>query len=297
MKILVTGAAGFVGRHLTGALRKNGHDVVETDLSPVGKISFSADISDFPQTRKMISDVLPDMIFHLASISHVRGSEPRNMHLINVSGTVNLLEASRSLDKKPRFVFVSSSQVYGSVAGEEMPITEDFPLSPVNHYGASKAAAEQVVKGYSLESGFPSIILRPFNHTGAGQLPSFLVPKLVDAFKRKEKVLPLGNLDVYRDIADVRDIIAGYSSVAENFDKAGPGTWNICSGKAVSLQHIFERLVEVTGHRPEVKSIESLQRKNEISIVYGSSEKFKKDFNWQPQYDINDTLEWMLHEN
>lgn len=299
MKILVTGAAGFVGHYLTTSLAGGSLHVIATDITP-GENIHACDITDFSAVKKLVTDTTPDIIFHLAAVSHVRGSEPRTMHEINLSGTINLLEAASALESSPHFIFASSSQVYGAVKKDKLPLAETSLPAPVNHYGASKAAAEQMVSGYAHENHFPATILRPFNHTGPGQALNFLVPKLVDAFARRKPSITLGNLNVSRDISDVRDIIRAYTDVIDKTDRRSAGTvetCNICSEKPIALQEIFDRLVEITGHRPAVESAANLQRRNDMDIVYGSAEKFKNEFNWKPRHDIIETLKWMLNES
>jgi len=192
---------------------------------------------------------------------------------------------------------VSSSQVYGKVEESKLPAGEETPVAPENHYGSSKAAAEDLVRGYCKETGMQGIVLRPFNHTGRGQSTSFLVPKLVEAFREKKRDISLGNLDVARDIIDVRDVVSAYLSTARMDDDLLFSVFNIAGGSAVKLNNIFELLVEMADYRPEIISEETLQRKNEIPIIYGSSEKLRKITDWSPVYTIKDTLEWMYNEN
>lgn len=297
MKILVTGAAGFAGRYLVKALQGADFDVIPIDLHSEDGASINCDISSYQEVHKLINKYSPDRVFHLAAISHLYGSSSLEMYRTNLTGTLNLLEASSLLKSKPRFIMVSSSQVYGKVEESKLPADEDTPVAPENHYGSSKAAAEKLVRGYCKETGMQGVVLRPFNHTGRGQSTSFLVPKLVEAFREKKRKISLGNLDVARDIIDVRDVISAYLSAAIMDDDILFSVFNIAGGAAVKLSNIFELLVQMADYRPEIISEEKFQRKNEIPVIYGSSDKLRKITDWSPVYTIKDTLEWMYNEN
>jgi len=297
MKILVTGAAGFAGRYLVKALQGENFDVIPVDLDSRDGASMACDISSYREVNELINKYSPDQVFHLAAVSHLYGSSSLEMYRVNLTGTLNLLEASSLLKRQPRFIMISSSQVYGQVKESKLPAGEDTPVSPENHYGSSKAAAENLVRGYCKETGMQGIVLRPFNHTGRGQLTSFLVPKLVEAFSEKKKQIHLGNLNVARDIMDIRDVISAYLNIAQMDEEALFSIFNIAGGHATRLSDIFEFLVDLAGYRPEIISDGTLQRKNEISVMYGSSDKLKDKTAWSPVYTTKDTVEWMYNEN
>lgn len=290
MKVLVTGINGFVGTHLRRELEDRGHQVIGLDVRSDRKDVLAVDITDKTAAAAAIRNVAPEAIIHLAGIAQVNFDNPGLIYAINTVGTMNLLSAC--IGTEIRFLFISSSQVYGNVSEKDQPITEDCPLQPVNHYGASKASAEMIVRAFSLENNVQSVIVRPFNHTGKGQSPNFVVAKIVGAFKEKKASIELGNIDTIRDFLDVRDVVKAYVSIIENFK---PGeAYNISSGKGIRIADIIPMLTEITGHKPEILKKEFLKRKSEIRSVLGSSQKLESELGWRPVYDIHNTLNDML---
>ena len=175
------------------------------------------------------------------------------------------------------------------------PISENTPVAPVNHYGASKAAVENIAMAYYNDYGLPLTIVRPFNHIGRGQNPKFVVPKIIQAFGNKEDSLELGNIDVARDFVDVRDVITAYINLLEKF-QAGE-CFNICSGKNITIREIISDLEKVTGHTMEIKKNEEFVRKNEIESFLGDFSKLNKAVDWNPRFSLTDTLSWILSDN
>jgi len=216
MKVFITGINGFVGTILKARLLEKGIDVYGICIKESSEKIFSCDITDAELTAKVLLQISPDIIIHLAAISRVDFENPGELYSSNVTGTLNLLSAACRLNRKPGFIFVSSSQVYGSVEKIEQPISETCMVNPVNHYGASKAAAENLVMAFRKEYGIPALIARPFNHTGRGQTEHFVIPKIVKAFRERRGEITLGNIDVIRDISDVRDVVNSYALMIEN---------------------------------------------------------------------------------
>lgn len=294
MKVLITGVNGFVGRTLLGSLRTGVEKIYGIDLEGKGDNIYPVDITDPIQMTSCIKEISPDFIFHLAAVSRVDVTNHQNIFDINVSGTLNLLSASIKLKKIPAFLFVSSSQVYGRVDKSRQPITEDEPVNPVNLYGASKAAGENIVMAFHHEFGLPAVIVRPFNHTGRGQAGHFVIPKLIREFRNNTARIELGNLQVYRDFLDVRDVVDAYIRIMNNFTDGE--IFNISSGECVLLTDIISIIRKKTGHNPEIISDDSLRRKNEIDFSMGDSSRIKQKLGWEPLYTLAETLEWMLEE-
>jgi len=292
MKVLVTGINGFVGQHLRKELQIRSHDVWGIDVDSADAKVVEADILNPHRLSNVVKYIEPDSVIHLAAIANVDHRDPSALYSINFNGTINLLNACRELEKKPQFLFISSSQVYGNVPAQELPIDETFPFNPVNHYGAGKAAAEMTVMAFAAEYGLPYVIARPFNHTGPGQTDRFVVPKIVNAFRERAEFIELGNIDTVRDFTDVRDIVKAYASVLENFRNGE--VYNISSGIGITVAEIFNMIKKITGENVNIKKRESLVRGNEIQAVIGNSSRLRKSTGWSPEILIEKTLKDMI---
>ncbi|MFC1669085.1 GDP-mannose 4,6-dehydratase [Spirochaetota bacterium] len=292
MKIFITGINGFVGKELSSCLQNKGHDVYGCDINGNKKNIYNIDITDLKSVEKILLKVNPHVIFHLAAISFVDYKNPEKLFQVNVAGTVNIITSLLKLKTLPRFILISSSQVYGFGNNSTEPISESFPISPVNHYGASKAASEIIASAFNIENNIPTTIIRPFNHIGKGQNYQFIVPKLVNAFKRGDSEIDLGNTNVIRDFLDIRDVVNAYIGVMENF-KNGE-IYNLSSGKSTKILNIIEILQKLTNHSIKIKTKESLLRNNEIKSIVGDSSKLQKNINWSPSISLKETLQWML---
>lgn len=292
MKVLVTGINGFVGQYLLRELESRSYDVWGIDTFSHGNRVFQADILEQERIVSIIRDVDPDFIVHLAAVSSVDHGNLSDIYRINFDGTVNLLASCKESGLKPCFLYVSSSQVYGNVSYDRLPVDESFPIAPVNHYGASKAAAEMAVKAFGAEYGLDCIIARPFNHTGPGQSDRFVIPKIINAFKRRDETIELGNVDTLRDFIDVRDIVKAYAGIIENF--RGEEIYNIAGGTGFTVSDIFENIKRISGHSMSIVKKDFLVRKNEINSVIGNSDRLSKAIGWRPQIPIETTLKDML---
>lgn len=292
MRVLVTGINGFVGQHLVRELESRNIEVYGVDVKTCSDKIKAVNIMDENHLYKTIKEISPDYIIHLAGIANVDHSNTSLIYNINFQGTLNLLSACGRLVSKPGFLFVSSSQVYGNVAEDQLPIDEFCLVDPVNHYGASKAAGEMAVRAFGAEYEIEYVIARPFNHTGPGQTDRFVVPKIVNAFRRKDKSIELGNIDTVRDYTDVRDIVRAYCDIIKNF-KSGE-TYNIASGVGRTIHEIFNIIKKITGHEMSIIKNQSLYRKSEIKSIIGNAEKLKASTGWRTSLDIEETLISML---
>lgn len=290
MRVLITGINGFVGSYLKTALISKGHEVFGLDVTSFDRDVFVVDITKKDEVSHLFRNIKPDAVMHLAGIAKVDFEHCDKLYTINTMGTLNLLSAS-VLDKT-KFIFISSSQVYGNVSKDYGFITENNVVMPINHYGASKAAAENMVQAFINEYDLPAVIVRPFNHTGRGQTENFVVPKIVNAFKNKQDTIELGNINTERDFLDVRDVVNAYGLILDNF-KSG-SIYNVASGNSIKISDIIERLREITGHDLSISVNNNFVRKSEINCVIGASEKLKKDTGWEVKYQIDDTLKEML---
>ena len=279
MKLLVTGAHGFTGRHFVKAAHDYGHEV----------IALRADLTDRDAVKQQVLQVAPEAIAHLGAVSFVGHSDPSAFYHVNVIGTLNLLEALAALAQPPRSILlVSTANLYGNC--EQSPISEEQSPAPVNHYAVSKLAMEYMARTYL--DRLPLFFVRPFNYTGPGQAESFVIPKLVAHFARRAEIIELGNIEVEREFNDVRFVCAAYLQLLE---KAVPSeVYNICSGKPVTLKSVLDLLSQITGHRPQVKINPAFVRSNEIHRLCGSPAKLIGAVGDITLPALQDTLRWML---
>ena len=279
MKILLTGAAGFTGLFFKSAAEAAGHQVVALRANLTDKAAVSAEVLQ----------VAPDAVVHLAAISFVGHADDTAFYGVNVVGTMNLLSALAALPSRPRCVLLASSaNIYGNC--DASPITEAQAPAPVNHYAMSKLAMEHMAMTYL--DRLPIVITRPFNYTGPGQPPQFLIPKLVSHFARKAERIELGNLHVEREFNDVRMVCDAYLRLLES---GVPGqAYNVCSGQPYTLQHVIATLEQLTGHSMDVQVNPAFVRANEVHRLCGSPDKLLRATGVLPAYGLEQTLSWML---
>jgi len=279
MNILLTGASGFTGRMFASMAQRSGHAIV-----PV-----RADLTDAAALEAEIGQYLVDAVVHLAGISFVGHGDETAFYSVNVVGTMNLLSALSALPLVPSCVLLASSaNIYGNCAA--YPIVESQTVAPANHYAMSKATMEKVAHLYA--GRLPIVIVRPFNYTGPGQAPQFLIPKLVDHFKREASSVELGNLHVEREFNDVRMVCNAYFALLE---KGQPGeVYNVCTGNSYTLISVVEALQSLTGHRIETKDNPEFVREGEVHKLCGDPSKLRAVVGIQEKYTILQTLRWML---
>ncbi|HET8655032.1 MAG TPA: GDP-mannose 4,6-dehydratase [Longimicrobiaceae bacterium] len=305
MRVLVTGAAGFVGRHLIRALLDDPQvSVAATGLGgelPVGaadeRLSWHAmDVTSTESLRATIGAVRPDRVYHLAGQSSVGGSfrAPVQTWEINALGTVRLLRAMGEEGlASSRALVVSSAEVYGAVAPEAQPIGEGAPLHPVSPYGASKAAAELAGLQAAAAGEVEVVVARSFNHTGPGQDERFVLPSMARQLTRLrasaavDPVLHVGNLEVWRDFLDVRDVVRAYIDLVERGTSGE--VYNVCSGVARSLAELVKLLVELSGTGARVEVDPERVRPVDVPLLVGSAERLQS-LGWRPSIPLEQTL-------
>ncbi|MCK4333573.1 GDP-mannose 4,6-dehydratase [candidate division WOR-3 bacterium] len=302
-KILITGASGFVGRLLARAEMERGntvigiHDPQESPDLPFE--SKGVDIRDKKTLQDFITPLKPQRVYHLAAISSVRMCEenPSLCFGVNVTGTLNLLDALSRLEEKPRVLFASSCEVYGNVDPSRQPVNEDTRPTPINVYGLSKLMGEEICQFYMREHGLPIIISRGFNHTGPGQKGSFVFPHVASTLVKIEKgaaepVLRMGNLSVRRDVLDARDVVRAYMTAA---DKAKPGsTYNVTSGRCISIEEGVRMLVEISGLRVKIAQESSRMRTYDVPRLTGDASRIDKDLGWRAEISLEQTMKDLL---
>jgi GDP-4-dehydro-6-deoxy-D-mannose reductase len=289
MKVAVTGARGFVGPHLVDHLEACGDEVLSLDRH--GPDPF--DVTDSVAVHERLSDADPDVVYHLAALSHVGESwkSPAASFRVNAEGTLNVLRTCTEL-KTERVIVVLSSEEYGRVAEADLPLTEDSPLRPVTPYGAAKAAADLLALQSFLGDGLGAIRVRPFSHTGPGQSARFVVPALAARIARAERdeieQIPVGSLDAVRDLTDVRDVVRAYRLVAE---RGEPGAvYNVCSGTGVSVQEIADRLLARATRPIRLVTDPELVRPVEVPRLVGSYALLHEATGWTPEIPLEQTL-------
>ncbi|MEO0009153.1 MAG: GDP-mannose 4,6-dehydratase [candidate division WOR-3 bacterium] len=299
-RALITGIEGFVGGHLCHYLQKLGWEVAGIHLNPppagLNVELFCADICDFDRLKSVLEQTRPEWIFHLAGVSSVAEAEknPIPVYEINTLGTLKLLMAVHQLMLPCRLLFVSSADVYGR---GEAPHSETDPVAPLTVYARSKHLAEQLCRLYYQAWGMDIVIVRPFSHTGPGQAPRFIFPKVAQhiALVEKDKaepVLKMGDLSVRRDYTDVRDVVRAYVLAMENCISGE--TYNITSGNAIRLREGVDLLLKMSRVPVEVRSGATEIRPYDIPYLSGNAEKFRLITGWQPEIPFEQTLADLL---
>ena len=287
MLALITGSAGFVGKHLSDFLSTCGDEVVTTDIAEGGP-----DLLDDIALNNLFLSIKPEVVYHLAGQADVGASwsdAPRTFR-INAEGTLNVLIACRLAGVK-RVLTVSSAEVYGKVNDKELPINESLPLAPASPYAVSKAAVE-MISAYEASRELDVMCSRSFNHFGPGQSTNFvasaLALRILEAKKAGEKSIPVGRLDTKRDFTDVRDVVRAYRSI---ICKGISGeAYNVCSGVDRSIEELAEALLEASESTVELVPDISLQRPSDIPVLRGDHSKIKSHTGWTPNIEFTETI-------
>jgi len=286
VKALVTGANGFVGRHLLAHLGECGDDVVGVD--------HECDVTDDASMYEVLRRTLPNAIYHLAALTHVGTSWSQQVEFtrVNVLGTRNVLQCAREVVPDAVVVVISSANVYGVVRPEDLPLVETFRVAPSDPYASSKVGAELVALDAVRDRGSRVVIARPFNHIGPGQSDTFVVPaivnRLLESLENGADEIVVGDLTTRRDFCDVRDVVRAYRLLAER--GVSGDVYNIASGHDVSLQDIANQLVaDIAPHVRLVKDKELL-RPAEIQVLCGSYEKLRAQTGWEPTIPLRQSL-------
>ena len=289
MRVLVTGAEGFVGGHLLPRLADRGHEAVAAvrtgaDVRVEAEVVLPFDLRDYASIRALAAEPV-DAVIHLAawSATSEAADDPGEVYQVNVAGTARLAEALSGpgpTGRPRRFLHVSSALVYGS--GGETPFTESDPSKPVGVYAGSKLASEVAVLEVHRRTGLEVVVARPFLHTGAGQDERFVVPafarRIREAQRRGAPAIEVGNLDPVRDIMHVGDVVDAYVTMLE---RGTPGeVYNVASGVGTSIRDLFSLVAEAVGYRvvPEVAA--GLVRGSDSVHLVGNADKLQKELNW-----------------
>jgi GDP-4-dehydro-6-deoxy-D-mannose reductase len=309
MRVLVTGADGFVGRYLVRHLLQSG-DAVAAACRPGGppvdwaREAGGAGVEVLPLEIRSAASVAgalgwgPEAIVHLAAVASVReaGQDPGAAWEVNAGGTARLAAAAASLPaaRMPRLLVISTGEVYGAGTGAARAETD--LLQPLSPYAASKLGAETAALETWRRTGLPVIVARPFPHTGAGQSPRFVVPafatRLREAKQSGARTVTTGNLAPVRDLLDVRDAVAAYRLLLA---RGTPGeAYNVARGKGISLAEVFRRLAVMTGVDASPVADPSLTRAVDIPHLVGDSTKLRRATGWAPAISLEQTLQELV---
>ena len=292
MRAFLTGGNGFVGRHLAAHLEAQGDTVAIFDLPH--------DVTNTDDVATALAAARPDAIYHLAALSHVGTSwdDPTAVLRVNVLGTASVLAAARREVPDATVLVVSSAEVYGIVTPDELPLTETSDVRPASPYAASKAAAEDVA--LQAFRGFAQrvLVVRPFNHVGPGQAPSFFVPalatRLLEAHAEGRDAVPVGTLTTRRDFTDVRDVVAAYRLVVAH---GTPGEiYNLATGEDRTMQSIADELRTLINPAIALREDPALVRPADVPVLRGDASKLRAATSWVPQHTWRATLEAIVDE-
>lgn len=303
----MTGAGGFVGRHLlshlaarTGwALYGNVHGVSPEPTGTVGAAWVTADLTLREQALEAVERVRPAYVFHLAAQSNVQQAfrDPEATLMNNVVGQLNLLDALRQTCPEARVLIVGSSEQYGLVKPEYIPIGEDTPFRPNNPYAVSKIAQDALALQYFLAYGQKTIRVRPFNHIGPGQNENFVAAAFAQQVARieaglQEPIIYVGNLEAERDFTDVRDMIDAYY-LAITLGEPGE-VYNIGSGRPYKIRRLLDTLVSMSNVAVEIKNDPARMRPSDIPSLVSDNTRFQELTGWQPKIPLEETLRDVL---
>lgn len=284
---LITGRRGFTGRYMSAELEAAGYRVI--GMSHEGSDEdIVCDLRSRDEVVAAVSGLSPEIVIHLAAIAFVAHGDADAMYRTNVVGTRNLLEGIVASGNMPKTVFLASSaNVYGN---NDVPVLDESARpAPANDYAVSKLSMEYMADLW--RDRLPLIIARPFNYTGVGQAANFLLPKIVDHFRRRERVIELGNIDVARDFQDVRFVADAYRRLVQ----VGPvsGVVNVCSGVAHSLMDVVRLMQDIAGYEIDVRVNPQFVRPGEVARLTGSNDRLRSLVGQLDIIPLRQTLEWM----
>ena len=300
-RVLITGAAGFVGQHLSHYLAQERLEVhgLGRRLRPKGwRYSWDvADLSDLATLKAVVRKVRPDYVFHLAGL--LRAASLAEMLAVNVVGSENLLTAIREVQPQARVLVAGSAAEYGLVQAEDLPITESCALRPLSPYGLSKVAQSLFAVQHWRRYGMSIVRTRTFNLTGPGEPATQVMGTFarqiaqIEAGNRSPE-LQVGNLATVRDFLDVRDAVRAYWEVARD-GKAGE-VYNVCSGQGVQIRELLHTLLALTEQKIEIKQMATRFTPWDVPIHVGSSARLDSLAGFEPTFSLEESLHALIKE-
>lgn len=296
LRLLVTGAGGFVGEHVRKAVEAGEFGPYAWHAAPEG-----FDVRRRDEVAALVEQVQPDAVLHLAAQSFVPQSfkDPAGTFEVNVLGTLHLLQALTQSGFRGRFLYVSSGDVYGLVPDELLPVDERRWPEPRNPYAASKIAAETLVLQWHRAQGLDAMVVRPFNHIGPGQRKDFAIPAFAHqivaiAGGRQPPVLEVGDIDTTRDFLDVRDVVRGYAALFAQ-GQAG-ATYVLGSGVERRIRDMIGFMCEACGVAPEIRQDPARLRPSEQRRMVADASLVRAHTGWSPRYTIEQTLHDVIED-
>ena len=312
MRVLITGITGFAGSHLAEYILANHPDVrvfgfvrwrsrMDNIVHIQDKVELhEADIKDVISLKKALADIKPDRIFHLAAQSFVPASWrlPAETFAINAIGQINLFEALLSLKLNPKIHIAGSSEEYGYVNPDEVPMKETNPLRPLSPYAVSKVAQDLLAYQYFKSYGMKTVRTRGFNHTGPRRGDVFVTSNFAKQIaeiekRKKEPVIHVGNLEAKRDFTDVRDIVRAYWLAAEKGEDGE--VYNVGTGKAMAMKEMLDILLSLSKAKVKIKVDPERLRPSDVPILLSDSSKFVSLTGWKPQIPLEQTFKDLLN--
>jgi GDP-4-dehydro-6-deoxy-D-mannose reductase len=300
MRVLVTGATGFVGRWLIAELEAGGHEVLASGGSTRSGERRPVEVTDRSAVTAEIGRHRPDAVAHLAAVSFGpdAASDPGRALAINVGGTINVVGALGALGGARALLVTGSSEVYGAPDPHDLPLDEASAIAPRGTYGLTKVAQEAIALAHGRAMGLRVVATRSFNHAGPGQRTDFAIPafasRIVAARQAGERSIRVGNIDVRRDITDVRDVVRAYRRLLEL--AAGGGTpadglvVNVASGTSVAMRDVLAGLSAVAGFEVEPAIDPGLVRSDDPPDIRGDATRLRALTGWRPEIPLERTL-------
>lgn len=302
-KVLIFGAGGFVGSYLAKEFLEHGYTVFGSDKVRGELLSrevtfYNNELMDGNSVEKLIKDVAPDIVVNLAAISSVgqSWSIPQTTMMVNVIGALNIMEAVRKAEKKPKVLFVGSSEEY---VVSDVPLSENSELDASNPYGISKVTQERFAKLYREQYGLQVYCVRSFNHTGIGQRDSFVLPSFCKQVAMIEKtgksgIIRVGNISVLRDFSHVKDIVRAYRMIIESDDCET--IYNVGSGKTYKLGEMLDYIIGLSSQEITVIVEKNRFRLTDQPVICCDHSLITEKLGWEPEYTVFDALEEMYRD-
>jgi len=312
MRVLITGITGFAGSHLADYILADHPDVDvygtvrwrsrrDNILHIQDKIKlYEADLKDIVSLKKCLVEIRPDWIFHLAAQSFVPASWvcPVETFAINAIGQINLFEAILGLNLSPKIQIAGTSEEYGFVHPDEVPMKETNPLRPLSPYAVSKVAQDLLAFQYHKSYGLRTVRTRGFNHTGPRRGEVFVTSNFAKQIaeiekKKKEPVIFVGNLEAKRDFSDVRDIVRGYWLCLEKGEEGE--VYNVGTGKTYLMKEVLDMLLSLSSVKVEIEVDPQRLRPSDVPILLSDCTKLSEKTGWKPKIPFKKTLEDLLN--